>query len=69
MAFHEDKQKICSALAEALKLTRVGTNIAAIEYDPKSETAKVIFRSGAHRLINVACDSGAAMIRDIMNYI
>lgn len=61
----EDKQAICNALCTALQLTRSGSDISKIEYHAESEYVTVYYTTG-HININVALDSGAAMIRDIM---
>ncbi|MBQ0078402.1 MAG: hypothetical protein KBS66_00730 [Eubacterium sp.] len=65
----EDKQKICDALLEAFKLTRERDNIVSIEYDVQTEMVCVLYASGFKMLINVAMDSGMAMISDIMKQI
>ncbi len=62
----EDKQAICNALCEALKLTRAFHDIVGIDYNAESEKAIVIFDDDNSVDINVAFDSGAAMIRDIL---
>ena len=61
----EDKQAICNALCTALQLTRSGSDISEIEYHAEGEYATVYYTSG-HININVAFDSGIAMIRDIL---
>ena len=64
----EDKQAICDALCYALQLTRGFHDLVAIEYDgtPYCETATLVYEYGKGAPINVAMDSGEAMIRDIM---
>lgn len=64
----EDKQAICNALCAALQLTREGADIERLEYRRRpGEEYVIIHRAGNNRdNINVAWDSGAAMIRDIM---
>lgn len=61
----EDKQAICNALCKALQLTRSGSDISEIEYHAEGEYVTVYYTSG-HININVAMDSGIAMIRDIL---
>ena len=63
----EDKQKICDLLAVTLRATRDAYDVLRIEYDDEKETVSVRFLSGGIRVINVAMDSGTAMIRDIMS--
>lgn len=64
----EDKQAICDALCEALKLTRNYRDIQQLEYckDERKEIVSVIFSDYTFKDINVACDSGTALIRDVM---
>lgn len=62
----EDKQLICEYLLEALKLTRGQGNIETLDYDSEAETVIGVYRNGNKIMINVACDSGVSMIRDIM---
>lgn len=62
----ENKQLICDMLCKTLQYTRSASDVIEICYDEERETATVIFESGGKRVINVAMDSGTAMIRDIM---
>lgn len=64
----ENKQAICDKLAEALKLTRNCFDLQEIKYDAEREVATVVFKNGGVP-VNVAMDSGTAMIRDIMRAI
>ena len=61
----EDKQAICDALCKALQLTRSGSSIFEIRYNAEGEYVTVYYTTG-HININVAMDSGMAMIRDIL---
>lgn len=62
---NENKQAICDNLAEALKLTRNCYDLIGIEYDREGEQCVAHF-IGGDVTVNVAMDSGTAMIRDIM---
>lgn len=62
----EDRQDICDRLCLTLQATANASDVVGIEYDHNKETATVKFLSGSKRVINVAMDSGTAMIRDIM---
>ena len=62
----EDKQAICTALCAALQLTRAGRAIEYIEYDREKETATVHYSDRLPVEVNVACDSGRAIIYDII---
>lgn len=64
----EDKQKICDLLAEALRATDNAFDLVSLTYDKDEEIVEVRFLGG-NRRINVAMDSGTAMIRDIMNHL
>lgn len=61
----ENKKLILSYFLRCLQLTDAGEAIEAIELSDDKETATIIFRNGFKRPVNVACDSGIAMIRDI----
>lgn len=62
----EDKQAICDALCKTLNLTRAGSDIKAIWHDNEKEEATVVYQNGYEICINVAADSGIAMMRDIL---
>lgn len=66
----EDKQKICDRLLETLKLTRLGAELIDLDYIAEDEIVVAHFgggHGGGHKAeINVACDSGVAMIKDII---
>ena len=62
----EDKQKICDLLLATLRETRSHGDMAALTYDKTAETVTISWAPGGQRVVNVACDSGTAMIRDIM---
>ena len=70
----EDKQKILDSLLVALKLTRAGEDVSYLEYvheGPYREEVHVFFKDNGYpgRVINVAMDSGIALIRDVLNHI
>lgn len=67
----EDKQAICDALCVTLKLTRAGADIERLEYHRNpGEEYVIIHRAGNNRdNVNVAWDSGAALIRDVMKVV
>ncbi len=62
----ENKQLICDYLLETLKLTRAHGDLETLTFDPKTEIVTGTYKSGGKVTINVACDSGVSMIRDIM---
>lgn len=63
----ENRHYIVKALKDVLKMTRAGENIESMYYEPAHETVKIKFRNDYTKHVNVECDSGIAMIRDIMN--
>lgn len=65
----EDKQKILDLLLPTLQATRYFYNLEALEYEDKTETVKATFRNGYTKSANVGCDSGIAMIRDVIKQI
>lgn len=65
----ENKQAICDALLTTLQLTRRYEDIQSIDYDASTETVTVTYNEYSHRYINVECDSGIAMINDILKNI
>lgn len=66
---YEQKQTILDLLTLTLRHTRAGNDIREIKLD--GDFAKVFFQDATEpgRVINIACDSGIAMIRDILQYI
>ena len=62
----ENKQLICDRLLECLYLTRQLSDLIDLDYIKESEIVVAHFEDGGKREINVACDSGIAMIKDII---
>lgn len=62
---YEDKQEICNLLLPALQATRGLYDLEKLDFDAHSETVTAWFPGGT-TIINVAMDSGTAMIVDIM---
>lgn len=58
------RQVILDKLAEIFRIT--GQEVLYITYLPEKELVKVTYYSGATQLINVACDSKAAMVHDVV---
>ena len=65
----ENKQQILDALLVAIQSTRAGDDVTKLEYNAESETVNVYFNGALGRRINVAMDSGIAMIKDVVNHI
>lgn len=75
--FRENKQEICNALCETLRLTtNAGTGNALVELrfidEGYRQTVRPIFEDGNGENgwydVNVSGDSGTAMIIDIVNH-
>ena len=63
----EDKQKILDSLLQTLRLTRNLEDLVELTYEPLTESVFAKFESGGCRRVNVAMDSGTAMIKDVMS--
>lgn len=69
MTFKEDKSYTLNLLFRAYKTTWAGADIDDMVYDPETELVTVKFQGGATQKINVACDSCAAMIKDVATHL
>jgi lactate dehydrogenase-like 2-hydroxyacid dehydrogenase len=65
----ENKQLICDRLLECLYLTRHLYDLIDLDYIKEKEIVVAHFEGGGKKEINVAMDSGIAMIRDIIRAI
>ena len=65
---HENKELIVMKLCALLKHTRAGEDIKDLVYDGEHETVEIIGDS-YRTLVNVACDSGIALIKDVLRKI
>lgn len=65
----EDKQKICNLLAPALRETRNLNDLDYLEYSKERDLVYAYFMGGHCKIVNVACDSGTAMIQDVIKQI
>lgn len=63
---YENKQEICNNLLRALQRTRNCYDVIDLEYDPDKDEVSATFESGLVRHINVECDSGTALIMDVV---
>ena len=52
-----------------LKMTRALCDLEGLVYHGDTEEVHAVFGCGYTKKINVACDSGLAMIKDIVNII
>lgn len=69
MMFHENKQEVCTKLAELLKATSYWHDVDHIEYKPRPEMATVYFNDREPVAVNIAMDSGKAIISDVIKRI
>ncbi len=56
------KQDFISMYSELLSMTREGVSHLELQDD---ETVVIHYKGGAEKTVNIACDSGIAIIRDI----
>lgn len=61
----EDKRELMFWLKQALRRTRAGAGIVKMELVDGGDTVQVTFNSGCTKDINIACDSGIAIIKDV----
>ena len=61
----EDKKEIVMLLKHLLKATRAGADIRQMELGADGETVRITFNNQCARDINIACDSGIAIIVDV----
>lgn len=65
----ENKQAICSYLLAALQATRECSDVVDLNYvelNEDEQLVEVVYPNESVIRINVSCDSGIAMIRDIV---
>lgn len=67
----ENKQQIMDLLLKAIQATRAGNDVSALDFDATNELVYVYFGGSdiPGRIINVAMDSGIAMLKDVINHI
>lgn len=70
--FCEDKEVVTRALFQALKTTVEGVNLAEMEYkrlQDNTELVTLIYDNGYRKTVNVSCDSGVALMKDVLRAI
>lgn len=65
----ENKEDIVKRLKLLLISTRAGSNIADLILNEKEDKVTILFRHGGIREVNIAGDSGYAIIMDVMKAI
>lgn len=66
---HEDKQTILNLLLPCLQATDNLWDLVALTYIEEVECVRADFKNGGWKRVNVAADSGTAMIQDILKVI
>lgn len=61
----EDKKEIVMLLKHLLQATRAGEDIEEMELDDGGETVRITYKDQCVAYVNIACDSGIAMIMDV----
>ena len=70
--FYEDKETIINCLLYALKQTVAGVGLDYIRYEQLTngdEIAVLMYDNGYRKSVNITCDSGVALMRDILRNI
>ncbi|MCM1192687.1 MAG: hypothetical protein NC389_09685 [Acetatifactor muris] len=65
----ENKQDIVAKLSQLLKSTRAGEDIDKLELATDESTVRITFLHGYERTVNVECDSGIAIIEDVIRHL
>lgn len=69
--FRENKKEIIDRLFRLLKETRAGHDIIAMEYETHgfAEHVLIYWESGFTDRVNISCDSGIAIMKDVLKAI
>ena len=70
--FYEDKKQVTQMLFQALKSTVAGVEIEALKYEQLAngdEHVTIKYESGYRKVVNVSCDSGLVLMRDVLRSI
>lgn len=62
----ENKKEIVGRLSILLKATRAGWDLDRLKLSEDQKEVLVIFRSGCKKRVNIECDSGIALIQDVI---
>lgn len=63
----ENKEDIVKRLKLLLRSTRAGSNIEDLVLSADQDEVIIIFKQGSKKKINIAADSGIAIIMDVIN--
>ncbi len=62
----EDKAEIVARLSELLKVTRIGNDINKLTLDEDKRIVNIEYTNGSGRCVNIECDSGYSIIKDVL---
>ncbi len=62
----ENKKDIVSRLSVLMKATRAGEDVHKMILSEDENEVTIRFQSGYERTVNVECDSGIALIQDVI---
>lgn len=62
----ENKKDIVMRLKLLLMVTRAGNSVENLTLSEDQRTVTIEFSSGGSRDVNVACDSGIALVQDVI---
>lgn len=62
----EDKAEIVDRLSGLLKATRMGSNINKLALSENRKLVEIRYKDGTGKLVNIECDSGYAIIKDVL---
>lgn len=66
---YEDKKRIIDLLLPAVQATRAGEDVTELLLSEDQKTVMIVYEHGHRERVNVAYDSGCALIRDVMRHI
>lgn len=62
----ENKEKIVKLLKMLLMATRAGSNIEDLILNENQDEVTITFKKGGENRVNIACDSGLGIIKDVV---
>lgn len=65
----ENKEDIVKRLKLLLMATRAGSNVADLILNERQDEVTILFKAGGDRKVNIAGDSGIAIISDVIRYL
>ncbi len=63
----ENKEAIVARLSLLLKETRAGWGLDRLKLSEDKKTVRMAFLSGTEESVNIECDSGIALIQDVIH--